>query len=198
MKVHVLPNFNSATSLLLYFYVCPTVVLGGLKDHIRMIRRCRRLIFIACGTSYHSGMAVCCTTDFLCTVYPVCYRSVPLIRPPPPHFVHYIQPKVGGGLIFEYAISLEYKPPPPPQSFTRSLRTLPTAIQQYCRSCTTGNFQSLLVLPAHGSEMTCIVNGDRRQSEVDGKGLVVPCVYIFKGKQKHLERLINLFAKLTG
>ena len=49
-----------------------------------------------------------------------------------------------------------------------------------------------------GSEMTCIVNGDRRQSEVDGKGLVVPCVYIFKGKQKHLERLINLFAKLTG
>ena len=49
-----------------------------------------------------------------------------------------------------------------------------------------------------GSEMTCIVNGDRRQSEVDGKGLMVPCVYIFKGKQKHLERLINLFAKLTG
>ena len=29
----------------------------------------------------------------------------------PPHFVHYIQPKVGGGLILEYAISLEYKPP---------------------------------------------------------------------------------------
>ena len=49
-----------------------------------------------------------------------------------------------------------------------------------------------------GSEMTCIVNGDRRRSEVDGKGLMVPCVYIFKGKQKHLERLINLFAKLTG
>ena len=44
--------------------------------------------------------------------------------------------------------------------------------------------------------MTCIVNGDRRRSEVDGKELVVPCVYIFKGKQKHLERLINLFAKL--
>ena len=42
------------------------------------------------------------------------YRSVPLIRPPP-QFVHYIQPKVGGGLIFEYAISLEYKPPPPPK-----------------------------------------------------------------------------------
>ena len=44
--------------------------------------------------------------------------------------------------------------------------------------------------------MTCIVNGDRRRSEVDGKGLVVPCLYIFKGKQKHLERLISLFASL--
>ena len=51
------------------------------------------------------------------------YRSVPLIRPP--HFVHYIEPKVGGGLVFEYAISVEYKPPPPQKSFTRPLRTLP-------------------------------------------------------------------------
>jgi len=50
-----------------------------------------------------------------------------------------------------------------------------------------------------GSEMTRIITGDRRRSEVDsGKGLVVLCVYIFKGKQNHLERLINLFAKLTG
>ena len=43
------------------------------------------------------------------------YCSVPLICP---HFVHYIQPKVEGGLIFPL-------PPPPPQSFTRALRTLP-------------------------------------------------------------------------
>ena len=52
-----------------------------------------------------------------------------------------------------------------------------------------------------GSEMTCIVNGDRRRSEVDGKGfkgLVVPCMYIFRGKQKHLDRLINLSAKLAA
>ena len=49
-----------------------------------------------------------------------------------------------------------------------------------------------------GSEMTCIVSGDKRRSEVDGKGLVVPCVYIFRGKQKHLDRLINLFAKLAA
>lgn len=34
------------------------VTLGGLKQYITTIRRCRRLIFIACGTSYHSCMAV--------------------------------------------------------------------------------------------------------------------------------------------
>lgn len=33
------------------------VTLGGLKDYISEIRRCRRLIFIACGTSYHSAVA---------------------------------------------------------------------------------------------------------------------------------------------
>ncbi|KAL2056699.1 hypothetical protein ABVK25_003093 [Lepraria finkii] len=35
-----------------------TVTLGGLKQYIGTIRRCRRLIFIACGTSFHSCMAV--------------------------------------------------------------------------------------------------------------------------------------------
>ncbi|XP_032868715.1 glutamine--fructose-6-phosphate aminotransferase [isomerizing] 1-like [Amblyraja radiata] len=34
-----------------------TVILGGLKDLIKDIRRCRRLLIIACGTSYHSGLA---------------------------------------------------------------------------------------------------------------------------------------------
>jgi glucosamine--fructose-6-phosphate aminotransferase (isomerizing) len=34
------------------------VTLGGLKQYITTIRRCRRLIFIACGTSFHSCMAV--------------------------------------------------------------------------------------------------------------------------------------------
>lgn len=34
------------------------VTLGGLRSYITTIRRCRRLIFIACGTSYHSCMAV--------------------------------------------------------------------------------------------------------------------------------------------
>jgi len=31
--------------------------LGGIKDHMSEIRRCRRLLFIACGTSYHSAIA---------------------------------------------------------------------------------------------------------------------------------------------
>ena len=34
------------------------VTLGGLRQFISTIRRCRRLIFVACGTSYHSCMAV--------------------------------------------------------------------------------------------------------------------------------------------
>lgn len=33
------------------------IVLGGLVEHIGEIKRCRRIILIACGTSYHSGMA---------------------------------------------------------------------------------------------------------------------------------------------
>jgi len=33
------------------------VILGGLKSKIDSIRRCRRLIFVACGTSYHSALA---------------------------------------------------------------------------------------------------------------------------------------------
>ncbi|KAK0718725.1 hypothetical protein B0T21DRAFT_55055 [Apiosordaria backusii] len=35
-----------------------TVTLGGLRSYIATIRRSRRIIFIACGTSYHSCMAV--------------------------------------------------------------------------------------------------------------------------------------------
>ncbi|XP_060792356.1 glutamine--fructose-6-phosphate aminotransferase [isomerizing] 2 [Neoarius graeffei] len=33
------------------------VVLGGLKDHLKEIKRCRRLIIIGCGTSFHAGIA---------------------------------------------------------------------------------------------------------------------------------------------
>ncbi|CAG0878549.1 unnamed protein product [Darwinula stevensoni] len=34
-----------------------TVVLGGIKEYLPEIRRCRRLLLIACGTSYHSAIA---------------------------------------------------------------------------------------------------------------------------------------------
>jgi glucosamine--fructose-6-phosphate aminotransferase (isomerizing) len=34
-----------------------SVVLGGFKENIKEIRRCRRLMFIACGTSYNSALA---------------------------------------------------------------------------------------------------------------------------------------------
>ncbi|XP_062867178.1 glutamine--fructose-6-phosphate aminotransferase [isomerizing] 2 [Trichomycterus rosablanca] len=33
------------------------VVLGGLNDHLKEIKRCRRLIIIGCGTSFHAGIA---------------------------------------------------------------------------------------------------------------------------------------------
>ncbi|CAL1264824.1 unnamed protein product [Larinioides sclopetarius] len=34
-----------------------SVVLGGIKDYIPEIKRCRRLLLIGCGTSYHSAVA---------------------------------------------------------------------------------------------------------------------------------------------
>ncbi|KAK6043050.1 SIS domain protein, partial [Cooperia oncophora] len=33
------------------------VVLGGIKDYVADIKRCRRLIMVACGTSYNSAIA---------------------------------------------------------------------------------------------------------------------------------------------
>ena len=151
----------------------------------------------------------------------------------------------GGGLIFEDAISLDYKPPPPYEinafhyqltmattfrieSTVRGHHVYKAAWSPYIgeelpvqrevnnihddfavavlkNGNTVGHVPREIsrvcwyFLHKSGSEMTvCIVNGDRRRSEVDGKGLVVPCVYIFRGKQKHLDRLINLFAKLAA
>ncbi|XP_078509447.1 glutamine--fructose-6-phosphate aminotransferase [isomerizing] 2 isoform X1 [Lissotriton helveticus] len=34
-----------------------TVFVGGLKDHMKEFKRCRRLIMIGCGTSYHAAIA---------------------------------------------------------------------------------------------------------------------------------------------
>ena len=41
------------------------------------------------------------------------------------------------------------------------------------------------------STMTCTVTDKRRPS--DGKGLVVPCIYIFNGKERHVQKLISCF-----
>lgn len=34
-----------------------TVLLGGLKDHLKTIRRSRRIVFIGCGTSYNAALS---------------------------------------------------------------------------------------------------------------------------------------------
>uniref|UniRef100_A0A8C6UQD8 glutamine--fructose-6-phosphate transaminase (isomerizing) n=1 Tax=Neogobius melanostomus TaxID=47308 RepID=A0A8C6UQD8_9GOBI len=39
------------------FFDSNNVVLGGLKDHLKEIKRCRRLIMIGCGTSFHAAVA---------------------------------------------------------------------------------------------------------------------------------------------
>ena len=35
-----------------------SITLGGLKSYLPIIRRCRRIVFVACGTSFHSCLAV--------------------------------------------------------------------------------------------------------------------------------------------
>jgi glucosamine 6-phosphate synthetase-like amidotransferase/phosphosugar isomerase protein len=45
----------------------PSIRLGGLLDHVDSIRACRRLVFIACGTSYHACLAARATLEeFAC------------------------------------------------------------------------------------------------------------------------------------
>ena len=132
------------------------------------------------------------------------YRSVPLIRPP--HFVHYIPPKVGGGGLYSRMQLVSTISPPPKVAWSPYIgEELPVqrevnnihddfAVAVLKNGNTVGHVPREIsrvcwyFLHKSGSEMTCIVNGDRRRSEVDGKGLVVPCVYIFRGKQKHLDR----------
>ena len=117
------------------------------------------------------------------------YRSVPLIRPPILYTTSSL--KWGEGLYSNMQLVSNISPPPPPPKVLRDRyvhfqssclhKNTVTKIAailsvMYQGSCTMGNFQSLLVYFLHksGSEMTCIVNGDRRRSEVV-KGLVVPC-----------------------
>uniref|UniRef100_A0A4W5M5I7 glutamine--fructose-6-phosphate transaminase (isomerizing) n=1 Tax=Hucho hucho TaxID=62062 RepID=A0A4W5M5I7_9TELE len=50
-------NYSSFMQKEIFEQPVVCVTLGGLKDHIKEIQRCRRLILIACGTSYHAGVA---------------------------------------------------------------------------------------------------------------------------------------------
>ncbi|KAD2210648.1 hypothetical protein E3N88_41630 [Mikania micrantha] len=43
-----------------------TVLLGGLKDHLKTIRRSRRIVFIGCGTSYNAALAARPILEELC------------------------------------------------------------------------------------------------------------------------------------
>lgn len=63
------------------------VTLGGLKSYISTIRRCRRMIFVACGTSFHSCVATRAIFEEL-TELPICVelasdfldRKTPIFR----------------------------------------------------------------------------------------------------------------------
>lgn len=68
-------------------YLEHRVTLGGLSDHLPAIRRSRRLLLVACGTSYHACLAARQTLEELADV-PVCLelasdlmdRAAPLAR----------------------------------------------------------------------------------------------------------------------
>ena len=62
-RILVFHGWCGKDSLLFWFpwfnlSVIFAVRLGGLMSHIDTIRRCRRILMIACGTSYHSALAV--------------------------------------------------------------------------------------------------------------------------------------------
>lgn len=46
-----------------------SVLLGGLKDHLKTIRRSRRILFIGCGTSYNAALAARPILEELSGVY---------------------------------------------------------------------------------------------------------------------------------
>ena len=49
-------------------YLEQRILLGGLTDHLPAIRRSRRIVFVACGTSYHACLACRQTVEELCAV----------------------------------------------------------------------------------------------------------------------------------
>ncbi len=51
-------------------------------------------------------------------------------------------------------------------------------------------------LHRRNSKIMCKITGGRHRSEIPGKGLVVPCIYIFEGKQNHIEKLMTVLATI--
>lgn len=49
-------------------FLYPRLTLGGLASYIETIRRSRRIIFVACGTSYHACLATRQTVEEMCDV----------------------------------------------------------------------------------------------------------------------------------
>lgn len=51
-----------------------SVLLGGIKDHLKTIRRSRRILFIGCGTSYNAALAARPILEELSGQYVVSFR----------------------------------------------------------------------------------------------------------------------------
>ena len=142
------------------------------------------------------------------------YRTCSIIRPP---FLHRssAKKKGGGRLIEVLHLCPELTPPPPNATKWFPGNSLYCAAHAESRGChkitiiivhnsqllqtrdgrivghVTPNWQGFLV----HSSVTCRITDVRRRSE--GKGLVVPCVYIFRGKTNHLEKLFAIFPQVT-
>ena len=63
------------------------VTLGGIKDYVHEIKRCRRLLLIGCGTSYHSAIACRALLEEL-TELPVMLDLFDIRRGLMPHGCH--------------------------------------------------------------------------------------------------------------
>ena len=49
-------------------YFNPRIKLGGLVEVTDTLKRCRRVMFVACGTSYHAALAARQTVEEMCKV----------------------------------------------------------------------------------------------------------------------------------
>lgn len=47
----------------------------------------------------------------------------------------------------------------------------------------------------HGGQISCVVTGQRKYSDVPNKGLEVPCTYTFTGKPAMIKRLVKVMTE---